>query len=377
MHPQIVESNQREANYCSTVADGKSDPWYKCIPVSINCAYGDPLLKTQIEDTCRKLESLTDHLAPVGFCTKGIMTDAAYERFSSLKPSNNIVIRYSLTGLDEAGFTFEQRVDTIQKLCQLFGSSNIIISPRPIIAGRNDSYDNLARIVQVAAKSGQKLIIGGLHNTYKHKTIAEKVEGWILRLCERNSVKVFYKSSCASAFTKGTNCWMHDLGAPQNLAVVEDLGYDFNVVDERIRLSRGTTGDLNFLRVVTASDISTESLVSNYNLVSFSNEKRPIEHTSSWYAWARNLPSCLACDYCIINDIEYLDRNRKDVGIHPVDLSKFARLLANDVTTGLPMKRLGGKFARIPAEDNEPHRSSEIRYNTVRVKKPCMTHAYS
>ena len=365
-----AESRIEENGICSVVASRENDLWYECIPISINCAYGDPLMRVQIEDTCFKLHSLINHKAPVGFCTKGILSDFTLKRLQDTQLGNNVVIRYSLTGLNEAGFTFAKRVKTIYQLCDVFGKENVIISPRPIIPGRNDHFDNLRDIVEVAKDTGRKLIIGGLHNEFKHKTVAQRVENTLLDLCDKNGIKVFYKSSCASAYTKKTNCWMHDLGTPQNLDVIRSLGYEFDMHDGKILLPHSTTGDLNFVRMVTASYVTTRKLHNNYNLLSFSTNEKEYETTSSWYAWARNIPHCLGCDYCIINDIEYLEQSKKDIGSHPRDILGFTQ---RNTRQGMPeMER--GEF--LLTNDQKTTDKGVLGYQSARIPKPCLTHAY-
>jgi len=356
----------------AVIADGSTDRWWARLPVSINCAYGDPLLRQQERDTASKLLALHEsaHEAPFGFCTKGILTDSGAELLASLPPDPRYVFRYSLTGLDEGGYTFSQRVDTIRRLGEIFGRERIIISIRPIIANRNDDSRTLGRIVEVAAATSRVLIIGGLHDAYKHKLVAERVDAFLRDCCDKLGVRYFYKSSCSSAFVTGSACWMHDLGAPRNLEALDMLGYAYEVDDSgtvpAVVLPEATSGDLNFIRTVTASSPKTCRLVSNYNLLTRSPIDIDIEHTSSWYVWARNLPQCLNCDYCIINDIEYLEQSRKDVGVHPAHL---AMTLASAARRRPPAQK-GGR-ARI--SDGK----GLINYADIRVPKECRRHAYA
>ena len=354
-------------------ADRIPGPWWKQLPVSVNCAYGDPLIKQQEQDTTEKLRSLAEsgHLAPFGFCTKGVLSERAADLFAGLPANPRYVFRYSLTGLDEAGYKFEKRRESILRLGEIFGPERVIISPRPIIKDRNDDEATLARIVDVAAETSRVLIIGGLHDAYKHKLVADRVDRFLRNYCDSVGVRYFYKSSCSSAFVTGAACWMHDLGDPVNTDALDALGFHYTIEDgeganRRLVLSSATTGDLNFVRTVTASLPTTGTLESNYNLLTRSPAEQDIEHTSSWYVWARNLPQCLNCDYCIINDIEYLEQQNKKVGVHPDQLASTL----NRGTRRLFASLKGGE-AKVGGDSR-----NGIDYTKVRVVKECRRHAY-
>ena len=77
-------------------------PWWSNIPISINSAFGDALTSIQIDNTCMKLNALSNHNAAYGFCTKAVPDDKIYDKLSQVKKTSNMVIRYSLTGLNEA-----------------------------------------------------------------------------------------------------------------------------------------------------------------------------------------------------------------------------------------------------------------------------------
>ncbi len=340
------------------------------IPVSVNAAYGDPILPHQIEDTCRKLFSLNDQKVPVGFCTKAVFTHKSLNIFKNYSRGNNVVVRYSLTHLEEGGFSFKKRIDTIEKLCMVIGEENVIISPRPIIPGQNDKKRLLLEIIEVAKDYGKKLIIGGLHNRYKEKTLDKRVEGFLINHSIKRGIKYFYKSSCACAYVKKTRCWMHDLGEPKNLQYLDFFGYPYTIHDKMILLEEATIGDLNFLRIITESYVKTRKLINNYNILSLSSNDVKFECTSSWYHWARNLSSCLGCDYCIINNIEYLEKNKKKIGIHPNAIVGFTlnhkRKKVNNYKKGEFNKK----------RDLNITDQSSFGYESVRIPKPCRSHSY-
>ena len=76
-------------------------PWWSIIPISINSAFGDALTSTQIEDTCEKMKELKNHNAAYGFCSKAVLHDNEFDKLRKIPITNNLCIRYSLTGLNE------------------------------------------------------------------------------------------------------------------------------------------------------------------------------------------------------------------------------------------------------------------------------------
>lgn len=349
------------------------DEWWRRLPVSINCAYGDPLIRQQEQDTAEKLHSLQEsgHLGPYGFCTKGLLSKAGESLLRGIRQTPNLTFRYSLTGLDEGKYDWDARIDTIQRLNDIF-PDRIIISVRPIIPEKNDDEATLAKILDVAAATSRIAIIGGIHDKNKHKQLAERVDTFMRRYSESVGVRYFYKSSCSSAHLTGSPCWMHvDSKAPANLHRLRELGIDFDLImDEegcqRVRIERGTTGDINLIRSVTASRPVVRNLINNFNVVSGSPRNLDIEHTSSWYVWARNLPQCLGCDYCIIDDISYLQRNRKNLGTNPADLPGTL-----DYGTVSVHQYKGGDYEVDPSAQ-----STGIRYEDIRVARECRTEYY-
>ncbi|WP_040686080.1 hypothetical protein [Nocardia vinacea] len=349
------------------------DRWWKRLPVSINCAYGDPLIRQQEQDTAEKLLRLQaeDHLAPYGFCTKGLLSKQGESLLSQIRRTPNLTFRYSLTGLDEGKYDWDSRIDTIQRLHAIF-PNRIIISVRPIIPGRNDDEATLARILDVAAETSGIAIIGGIHDKNKHKQLAQRVDSFMRQYSESIGVKYFYKSSCSSAYLTGSPCWMHvDRRAPINLHRLTEIGIDFELVQDgegctRIQIARGTTGDINFIRSITASRPIITDLISNFNVISGSPRDLDIEHTSSWYVWARNLPQCLGCDYCIIDDISYLQRNRKNLGADPSEI-----LAALDYGTVSVHQYKGGSYEAMPARSE-----LGIQYEDIRIARECRTEYY-
>ena len=119
----------------------------------------------------------------------------------------------------KVGYTFDERLDAIRRLKEIFG--RIIIITRPLIFGRNTSYENLTRLVKAARDTSGLLITGGIHDKTKRKYVDDDVKKQLLCLCDKYGVKYFHKSSCASAYLTGRKCWVHNLSKPNNVFVLD------------------------------------------------------------------------------------------------------------------------------------------------------------
>lgn len=344
--------------------------WWKKIPVCINNSYGDPFTDIQIMDTYDKIIRLSEEGMHFCVCTKAVPSKESWDVIQQMKcvSKKNMIIEYSLTGLDEGGYTFEQRKDTILRLFQIFGQMAIMM--RPIIPGRNDTEENIRRIVDVAAMTGKKIIVGGIHDENKRKKFNKDVIDIIRKSCEEKDVKYFFKTSCTAANQFEIPCWVHDLGNPENVDIALNLGYNIHeALDLNGRpcliVNEATTGDLNFLRILTGTKIYCERLINNYNILSFSTEQVIFECTSSWFSWSNNVPCAIACNYCIIQSIEYLMKNRT-IGCFPKDLPKFYNA-GKKVSIGEPLSKI--KTKRIDSTNKKL-----ICYEDIRTVQVCEAH---
>ncbi len=338
----------------------KNTVWKK-IPVAINNAWGDPLTESLVDNTVYKAKELYDHLAPIMICTKSVPNEATLEKLIEIKDNSNIFLVYSLTGINEGGFSLEQRRKAIEDLSKLF--DKIAIITRPIISGVNDSKENLTQLVEIAENTSKILITGALHDKNKRKYTDESVMEFLTNLCERKGVKYYHKSSCAAADTFKQKCWVHDLSAPQNLDALDELGIPYQIKNNEIILPQATVGDMNFIRMLTHANVKTPILLSNYNILSISNESQIFETTSSWYAWSNNGYCSLNCPYCICNQIEYLD-SEKCIGVNPNNLINF-KYNSEWVSTHYSKENFLLKGD-----------AKEIEYNNVRTIKKCMVGKY-
>lgn len=101
----------------------KKTNWIKELPIAINNAYGDPFTDIQIMDTYDKMLKIYQIDGIGSVCTKAVLSEETIEILRNLPKdiSKNIFLQYSLTGLDEGGYTWEERIETIKQLYDIFG----------------------------------------------------------------------------------------------------------------------------------------------------------------------------------------------------------------------------------------------------------------
>lgn len=334
--------------------------WWKDIFVSINNSYGDPFSKLQLENTLMKISRLKSSNMKFSVCTKAVLSDQSFDYLKKIGSidKHNMFLQYSLTGLNEGGYSFKERENTIYKLYDQFGQMSIMF--RPFISGRNDSIENIDRIIKIAAETGKVIIIGGLHDNNKRKFIDEKKYDEIINLCEKYSVTFHNKTSCAASSQFEIPCWVHHLGTPKNVDALKKLNYKFEILDNSVILNEATAGDLNFIRMLTGSRVGTYKLLNNYNILSCSSDRKYLECTSSWFSWSHNVPCEIACDYCIINNIEYLSGKNRFIGCFPADIIEYTNDSQNQI---LNLQNIGVK--------NDSKNPSIIFYDDIRTVQNC------
>lgn len=296
--------------------------WYEKIPININ-NNGDPLIDNQAENTIEKIKSLEGFSNIFHICTKAVPSENTFLMLEDLTENQkkNLFLSYSLTGLNEGKFSFEQRVEVIDRLFSILGNVTILL--RPLIKGRNDNKENIDRIVKVAAGHGNRIILGGLHNEKLIKQIQDSTEQYFMDCCKANGVKYFNKTSCAVADIFGTVCKVHgyDDNYPKDLNVLDMLGYKYELWNNKILLEQASSGDLNLIRYITESVPYTKQVISRLNKVTTIGEHN-YEVTSGWLSWSENNPCNIGCDYCVMSQIDYL-KDRSSVGCHPKDIEKI------------------------------------------------------
>lgn len=292
--------------------------WYENISVMIN-NHGDPLTDNQVESTVNKSLSMKGYKNTVGICTKAVPSDFAFKELERLKGNNdiNLFLAYSLTGLDEGGYSFDERVDVIKRMYDMFGQMTILL--RPLIKGQNDSKENIERIVKVAASTSGRIILGGLHNRKLQKQLKDESHDYFIDCCNHYNVKYFNKTSCAIANQYSEPCKVHDLSEnPINLDVLDSLGYKYEILDGKIVLYQASVGDLNLIRYITNTLPYTQKLTTRLNKISTVGNHN-YELTSGWLSWSNNVYCDIQCSYCVMSLIDYL-ADGTPVGCHPKNL---------------------------------------------------------
>ncbi|HEY8455248.1 MAG TPA: hypothetical protein VIL34_06620 [Actinopolymorphaceae bacterium] len=345
-----------------TYAGPESPEWTRRLPVSVNDTYGDPFIPEQIDNTAFKLRALEEHEAPIAIFTKAGYDAHVLSVLAKLPNASNIVIYYSLTALDEGGISFDERLHVIKALTEIF--PHTFVFTRPIIRKKNDDPATLRMLAEAAAEYTGRLVLGGIHDSKKRKQLDFSVEEQLLGYCDELGVKAFFKTSCAAAWAYARPCWVHDLGPPRNLDAMVTLGYQFAANQRGVFLEAGTTGDINFVRMLTGADVYVQRLLSNYNILTIPTGDRKLEATSSWFAWSENIDTCLDCSYCIIKQIEYLKKMRVRIGVHPTRLPEIIQHPATN-----PLEAF--KYTKLPATADACH-----TYADVRTVKPCRARHY-
>jgi hypothetical protein len=338
--------------------------WYEYIPVVLNVTYGDPFIPQQVDDTIEKLKDMMNQKVPIALLTKAPYDKEVLIKLREVAHNPMVLPFYSLTGLNEGGYSFENRVKMIEGLEEVFNKP-VIITTRPIIRGQNDDPKILQSLVDVAKTHSKLLVLGGVHDMHKKKKISSDVESLIVEMCDTANVKCFHKTTCLVSYLQGRKqCAMHDHIGPVNLDIARQLGYEFSVSNNLMTLDFASTGDLNFLRMLTHSEVTAKEILSNYNLLTISTPELLLESTSSWFVWSRNIEHCVGCNYCIILQLEYLERKRVTIGLNPRDL--LSRAGKQSLHLFSEFKRTKLKIIDKPAKE----------YEQVRVTKPCFLNRY-
>jgi len=307
---------------CDNFDEDKLQKFLRSIPVAINNLYGDPFVPAQIEDTFYKLSELKKvrHKAPISIITKFNFNDSIIERLSEYRNMKNLIFFYSLTGFDEGGVPFQQRVKAFKRLAEIM--PNVVLLFRPIIVGRNDNPEIVKQMIDICKETTTSMVYTSLYTKEDgkaKKNLATGVEKLIIKKAAEKGIKVFPKSACAAKYVLDLDiCYAHVKQKPQNLDILR-LFYTFKMENDVVSLHSGTHGDYNFVRFITHSnpEIINEKKERFLSFTSF-----PVLISSSWFSWAKITPCEINCDYCLIDiypeSIEY-----KKIGCDPVYMSKL------------------------------------------------------
>lgn len=292
------------------------------VPYCINCASGDPFTENQMNSTISKMHELIDAKNYFSVCSKAkIDQDIKSELLKiSSYDTSKMFLGYSLTGLNEGGIDWKDRVASIRFLFETFGQ--VLIMARPMIYGRNMTLDNARRIIEVAADTSKTVSFAGKHDSNKRKSMSDDFIMQVEEICKEYAVINYRKTSCAASDWYKVSCIFHSEEAPKGLQVLDALGYSYQLEDKTIVLDAATTGDINFVHLLTRARVLCRNHISNSNVLSFSlHGAAYLECTSSGFSWSDNVACSVNCDYCIIREIPYLEDNTK-IGVSPYELTK-------------------------------------------------------
>ena len=307
---------------CDSLDKDKLRIFLRSMPVSINNLYGDPFIPAQVEDTFYKLSELkkSEHKGPVSIITKFNFNDEIIERLSEYQNIKNLIFFYSLTGFNEGGVPFQQRIKVYMRLAKVM--PNVVLLFRPIIAGKNDNPEIIQQMIEICKESTTPLVYTSLYTEESGKVkkcLNTGVEELIIKEAAKQGVKVFPKSACATKYIIDLDiCYAHVKQKPRNLDLLE-IFYSFKIENGTVILQSGTHGDYNFVRFITHSNprVINEKKERFLSFTSF-----PILVSSSWFSWAKITPCEINCDYCLI-DIYPESIKPEKIGCDPAHILKL------------------------------------------------------
>lgn len=296
----------------------------RSLPVSINNLYGDPFILAQAKNTFYKLLKLrkVKHQGPISIITKFNFNDEIIKRLSEFRDMKNLIFFYSLTGLNEGGVPFKQKIKAYMRLAATM--PNVVLLFRPIIADKNDSPKMIQQMVGICRESKTNMVYTALYvkdNSKVTKDLKIGVEERIIHEAAKQGIKVFSKSACATQAILDLNfCYAHVNKKPRNLDLLK-LFYSFKVENDVVTLKSGTRGDRNFTRFITRSNpkIINENKERFLSFTSF-----PILVSSSWFSWARITHCEINCSYCLI-EIYPESIKPEEIGCEPIHLLKLIK----------------------------------------------------
>ena len=302
------------------------------IPISLNTHFGDPFQTDQWENTLAKLRYLKaqGYEGEIEVSTKWIITDEQIEELYSIAP--DIWIICGVTGINEVkDVTLEERFDNYLRICKKF--EKVIINVRPLIPGINDSIEVLRPIVEVAAKGRRLLKHGGYvkpNSMDNSKTTYDELKKEIHALAESLGVNDGPKCTCLVTDVTGRVCTTFSQREPENLDVLEALGFDFEIAEDGcVRLTgfegsgEVTKGDVSFARfIIQSSRIKSEWTDPHAYMQMKGPGGETLISTSSWFHWAHEVPCMVNCFYCHVRpENPFINATQAgDTGCSPIDL---------------------------------------------------------
>lgn len=299
------------------------------LPITINTSFGDPFQPDQWENTLYKIKYLQkqNYQGEVEVSTKWILSDEQIEELYRANP--NLWIMCGITGLNEGKvITIEDRFDNYLRLCKKF--KRTVLNTRPLIPDKNDSMVVLRPIIEVAAKGNKLLKHGGYldpSDTKNKKTRYDELKKEIHTLCKELGVDDAPRCSCIVTDVTGKVNSTYENSEPKNLDVLSALGFDFELVNDYVKLTgyknsgKVTKGDVSFARLIIESSHILDNWTDSHQYMQMKGpEGQTLVCTSSWFHWAREVPCMVNCWYCHVRPGTAIYFVAGDSGCSPLDL---------------------------------------------------------
>ena len=298
------------------------------LPVIVNGSLGDALQPTQWKNTIDKLDNLysSGHKGHIMVPTKYVPNHAQVKHLLSHYPK--IWLWIAITGLQETSLFSSQDYQRFYfDACNY--SDRVVCAIRPIIPERNNSYFDLLPILKMV-NAGDKLLTYSGYRDPKTRGGCKYVEpdlfSTIDSYCLDNSIVYANKCICLVARVTNSRCVIHDPGPPENTNIIERIGYHFVINSNEIQLSGDTfgqtpsRGDIAFVRLITGGKVSAKEIRQTIMLSINTFRKIKLGCSSSWFAWSRQVPCVINCDYCIADysSAEHIDID--EIGCNPQEL---------------------------------------------------------
>lgn len=298
------------------------------IPVSINGNYGDSLQPSQWKDTLFKLESLhgSNHKGAIMIPTKYIISDEQLNIIAENFP--NVWIFIAITGLNETKlFSLDEYLESYLKICSKL--KNVVCAMRPIVEGQNDNLETLLPIMNTV-KDGNRLLT---YTGYRDPSIKgsqkfenENIFTEIEQFCKLNNITVERKCACMVSAVTNQPCHIHDDGVPQNIDLLKMLGYDLEVINNKVKILgfkndfKISKGDVSFVQLLSKSK-PLHNGYENSEILSINlKDNKKLVCTSSWFQWATQTSCRVGCWYCFADYKSDVRINLPNFGCNPKDI---------------------------------------------------------
>jgi hypothetical protein len=301
---------------------------FKKLPVIINGSLGDALQPTQWRNTIEKLDNLysSGHEGHIMVPTKYVVNLEKTKYLFLNYP--NIWLWIAITGLQETKFfSFQDYQRFYFDTCNY--SNRVVCAIRPIIPGRNNNFSDLLPILEMTRAGNKLLTYSGYRDPDKQgspKYEEPELFSMINSFCLDNSIVFAKKCICLIAKFTNSRCVIHNPLPLTNIKLIERLGYKFKIDNDEIQLSGESAeaipsrGDVAFVRLITRGKVTSKQLKQTIMLSLKKLENLKIGCSSSWFAWSKQVPCMINCDYCIADYSKADHIDISEIGCNPQDI---------------------------------------------------------